>query len=314
MTRFREAETRAQYLAEHDTLTGLANRTRLNNRLMRAIEASSKAGKQTALLMLDLDGFKAINDNHGHPIGDEVLRIVAKRMAGLMRSVDTLARFGGDEFCIVQTAGQQPDGAFALAERILSSLSQPMVIGDLRLSISTSIGIAVFPDDAATAEILMQRADTALYMVKRSGRGDYLRYDEHPSLLPTNRWDIEADLRAALAADQLSLAFQPFSSAADGKVRGFETLTRWLHPTRGQIPPETFIPAAESSGLIQQLGFWVLHKACAAAANWEWPLQVSVNISSAQLDNEDLPTVVEQALTASGLPPSAWNSKSPKRP
>ena len=303
VTRFREAETHAQYLAEHDTLTGLANRTRLNNRLKEAIEASDKAGKQTALLLLDLDGFKAINDNHGHPIGDEVLRIVAKRMAGLVRSVDTLARFGGDEFCIVQTAGQQPDGAFALAERIMSSLSQPMVIDSLRLSVSTSIGIAVFPDDGATADVLLQRADTALYTVKRGGRGDYLRYDEHPSLLPTNRWDIEADLRAALAADRLSLAFQPFAAAADGKVRGFEALTRWPHPTRGQIPPETFIPAAESSGLIQQLGFWVLHKACAAAANWEWPLLVSVNISPAQLDNEDLPAVVEKALAASGLAP-----------
>ena len=303
VTRFREAESRAQYLAEHDTLTGLANRTRLNNRLELAIQSAAKDDKQVALLLIDMDGFKAINDSHGHPIGDEVLRIAAKRMAGLVRSIDTVARFGGDEFCIVQSAGPQPDGAFRLAERIMSSLSQPMVIDDLRLTVSSSIGISIFPDDGMTPEVLMQRADTALYTVKRSGRGDYLRYDEHPSLLPTNRWDIEADLRAALAADQLSLAFQPFAAAADGKVRGFEALTRWLHPTRGQIPPETFIPAAESSGLIQQLGFWVLHKACAAAANWEWPLQVSVNISPAQLDNENLPAVVEKALAASGLPP-----------
>ena len=303
VTRFREAESRAQYLAEHDTLTGLANRTRLNNRLELAIQSAAKDDKQVALILIDLDGFKAINDSHGHPVGDEVLRIVAKRMAGLVRSIDTVARFGGDEFCIVQSAGQQPEGAFRLADRIMSSLTQPMIIDALRLSVSASIGISLFPDDGTDPEMLLQRADTALYSVKRSGRGDYMRFDEHPSLLPSSAWDIETDLRTALAADQLSLAFQPFASAADGKVRGFEALARWQHPTRGQIPPETFIPAAESSGLVQRLGFWVLHKACAAAAGWEWPLQVSVNISPAQFDNENLPSVVEQALAASGLPP-----------
>jgi diguanylate cyclase (GGDEF)-like protein/PAS domain S-box-containing protein len=304
VTRFREAEARAQYLAEHDALTGLANRTQLSDRLTAAIEVARKTDAKVALLLLDLDGFKTVNDRYGHPAGDELLRVIAKRLAGLVRTVDTVSRFGGDEFCIVQAAVQQPSAAFGLAERIISSISRPVVVGSARMSVSASIGIALFPDDGTMLEPLLQKADKALYTVKRSGRRGYLQYDDRPSVPHPREWDIEGNLRAALAGDQLSLAFQPLVAAADGKMRGFEALVRWLHPTRGEISPDVFIPVAESTGLIQQLGAWALHKACVAAASWPWDLQVSVNVSPAQLENDDLPAVVESALASSELPAS----------
>jgi len=304
VTRFREAEARAQYLAEHDALTGLANRTQFNERLRTAIEVASRTETKVALLMLDLDSFKAVNDRYGHPTGDELLRVIAKRLAHLVRGTDTVSRFGGDEFCIVQTGLLQPSAAFRLAERVISSISHVIVVGSSRMLVSASIGIAFSPEDATTPGLLLQRADTALYAVKRSGRGGYLRYEGSFSVPDPGAWDIEGDLRAALAGDQLSLSFQPLAAATDGTVRGFEALARWLHPTRGQISPDTFIPVAEASGLIQQLGSWALHKACAVAASWPGDLQVSVNVSPAQLENDDLPTMVESALAASKLPAS----------
>lgn len=303
VTRFREAESRAQFLAEHDPLTGLANRSRLNNRMAQAIKDATQSGEQGALIMLDLDGFKAINDQHGHPMGDDVLRIVAKRLATLVRPADTLARLGGDEFCILQPANRQPDGAFALAQRILSSLAKPITVGDWHMMLSASIGIALFPDDGNSAELLMQRADIALYEVKRKGKNDYLRFSVDPQELRSESWDIATDLRDALAAGQLSLAFQPLTSAADGETRGFEALARWEHPTRGTIPADVFIPAAVSAGLIRQLDSWMLHEACAQAARWPWPAQISVNVSTTQLERRDMEAVVTQALQASGLPP-----------
>lgn len=304
VTKFREAEARAQYLAEHDALTGLANRIQLSDRLDTATESARGTDGKVALLLLDLDGFKAINDHHGHLAGDELLRVIAQRLAGLVRSIDTVARHGGDEFCIVQAAVQQPAAAFGLAERIISSISLPVALGPKRMAVSASIGIAFFPDDGATPKQLLECADTALYAVKRGGRRGYLRYDEDHSVHRQSDWNIEHDLRVALAADQLYLAFQPLAAAVDGKVRGFEALARWTHPILGKVLPDVFIPVAESSGLIQQLGSIVLHKACAAAMTWPWDLQVSVNVSPAQLENGDLPAVVESALAASGLPAS----------
>ncbi|AOV17651.1 hypothetical protein BJI67_11795 [Acidihalobacter aeolianus] len=303
VTRLREAESRAQFLAEHDPLTGLANRSRLNNRMAQAIEDAAQSGEQGALIMLDLDDFKAINDQHGHPMGNDVLRIVAKHLATLVRPADTLARLGGDEFCIPQPASRQPDGAFALAQRILSSLAKPITVGDWHMMLSASIGIALFPDDGNSAELLMQRADIALYEVKRKGKNDYLRFSVDPQELRSESWDIATDLRDALAAGQLSLALQPLTSAADGETRGFEALARWEHPTRGTIPADVFIPAAVSAGLIRQLDSWMLHEACAQAARWPWPAQISVNVSTTQLERRDMEAVATQGLQASGLPP-----------
>jgi diguanylate cyclase (GGDEF)-like protein len=304
VTRFREAEARAQYLAEHDPLTGVANRLQLNDRLNVAIEASKRLETKLAVFLLDLDGFKMINDQYGHAAGDEVLRVVAKRLAGIVRSVDTVSRLGGDEFCIVQASFEQEAATNNLAERMIGALAQPVVAGTLRLSISTSIGIAVFPDDGVTSEELLQRADVALYDVKRGGRCGYQRYDGGSPSRDPDEWDIEGDLRTALADSELSLAFQPLAAAEDGKVRGFEALARWTHPTRGEIPPDVFIPVAESTGLIHEMGLWILHSACKAAAAWPWDLQVAVNISPIQLENVDLAASVRDALSATGLPAS----------
>lgn len=302
VTRFREAEARAKHLAEHDPLTGLANRSRLTACISKTIEAAAKADRRAALLLIDLDGFKAINDQHGHPAGDRVLQIVAKRLLALARPVDTVARIGGDEFCVVQTDGQQPAAAFSLAERVMSSFAQPVTLGKRHMFMGASIGIAVFPDEGATPEVLMHRADEALYDVKRAGRRGYLRYEGNRGTCVSEHCDVEFDPGVALAADQLSLAFQPLSSASDGQIRGFEALARWNHPDLGPIEPDRFITAAESSGLIHQLGFWALHKACAEAAKWPRPLRVSVNISASQLQSGNLASTVAMALSAANLP------------
>ncbi|MEJ2686208.1 MAG: diguanylate cyclase [Gammaproteobacteria bacterium] len=175
VTAYREAERRARHLAEHDVLTGLANRAHFTHRLKEAIEAAGRGGSEEALLLLDLDGFKAVNDSYGHPAGDELLQVIAQRLAGLVRPVDTVARLGGDEFCIIQTNIQSVDDAFGLADRVMSAVSEPVAAGSRQISVSASIGIALFPRDATTPEVLLQRADEALYTVKRTGRHGYLR-------------------------------------------------------------------------------------------------------------------------------------------
>lgn len=304
ITRIRESEARTLYLAEHDPLTGLANRSQLNERLHASIAAAAHSDQQAALLMLDIDRFKSINDHYGHPAGDQLLGIVAKRLAGLVRPTDTVARFGGDEFCIVQGGLHQPAGAYSLARRILDAVARPIVIDSHSISITTSIGIAIFPDDGTTADALMKNADNALYAVKRSGRRSYRRAENGADPQGVPGWNIESELRDALHNGQLSLAFQPLAAAADGKTRGFEALARWQHPTRGTIQPEEFIPVAESCGLIHELGAWILREACAAAQQWPWPLQVAINVSPVQLENSELLTHVRDALSASGLPAS----------
>lgn len=304
ITRIRESEARTLYLAEHDTLTGLANRTQLNERLHATIAAAANSGLQAALLMLDIDRFKNVNDHYGHPVGDQLLSIVAKRLVGLVRPTDTVARLGGDEFCIVQGGLHQPAGAYSLARRILAAIARPISIGSLSISVTTSIGIAIFPEDGATPEALMKNADDALYAVKRSGRRGYRRAENAAEPHGAPGWNIESELRAALKNGQLSLAFQPLAAAADGKTRGFEALARWQHPTRGTIQPDEFIPIAESCGLIHELGAWILHEACAAAQKWPWPLQVAINVSPVQLENGELLAHVRDALSSTGLPAS----------
>ncbi|WP_020648502.1 putative bifunctional diguanylate cyclase/phosphodiesterase [Solimonas variicoloris] len=304
ITRIRESEARTLYLAEHDTLTGLANRSQLDERLRATIAAAASSGHQAALLMLDIDRFKDVNDQYGHPVGDQLLSIVAKRLVGLVRPTDTVARLGGDEFCIVQGGLHQPSGAYSLAQRILTAIARPISIGSLSVSVTTSIGIAIFPDDGTTPEALLKNADDALYAVKRGGRHGCRRAEGVAEPHGAPAWNIESDLREALKNGQLSLAFQPLAAAADGKTRGFEALVRWQHPTRGAIQPQEFIPVAESCGLIHELGAWMLREACAAAQKWPWPLQVAINVSPVQLESRELLMHVRDALASSGLPAS----------
>lgn len=302
VTRFREAEARARYLAQHDALTGLANRAQLKERLATAISAAHAGRGKAAVLLLELGGFKPVNDQHGHPAGDQLLQTIGRRLNGLVRGVDTVARCGSDEFCIVQASIRQPSDALGLAERMVAAISQPVVVAGTSLTVSASVGVALFPDDGDAPETLLHRAEVALDSIKHSGRRGYGRYAGEPAPAESQAWDVEAELRGALASDRLSLAFQPVASAHDGTLRGFEALARWHHPVHGVISPEVFIPVAEKSGLIGQLGNVVLHKACAAAATWPWHVQVAVNVSPAQLEDDDLPVAVQRALDSSGLP------------
>jgi diguanylate cyclase (GGDEF)-like protein/PAS domain S-box-containing protein len=305
VTRFRDAETRAQYLAHHDPLTGLPNRILFRETLDAAVAAGRAAGSRFALLLVDLDAFKAVNDEHGHAAGDEVLRIVGERLAGATRPGDAAARLGGDEFCFLHMADDQPAAGLALAQELVELLARPAGGAG---AVGASIGMAVFPDDADSAEALLHRADLALYAVKRAGRRGCRRYDPATAIAlgrdpaGAHDWPVEADLRAAIDARQLSLVYQPLAAATDGSLRGFEALVRWHHPRRGEILPTLFIPIAEASGLILPLGEWVLREACAQAMRWRRPAQLAVNISAMQLRAGSFPAVVAAALAASGLP------------
>lgn len=300
VTRFREAEARAQYLAEHDALTGLANRAQLNDRLEAEIKSARGTDNKLALLLLDLDGFKEVNDTQGHHVGDELLKIIAKRLAGLVRAGDVVARYGGDEFCILQTSASR---SLDLAEKIITTVSRPISAGGHQLCVTASVGIAIFPEDGTTGDELLQSADSALYHVKRSGRAGFYKYQPQGHLDQSQHWNVEHELRNALGTDQLSLEFQPLASARDGQLRGFEALCRWQHPVYGDISPEVFIPVAESTGIIKELGAWVLREACQQAARWEWPVQVAVNVSPCQLEDHDFPDMVFEALGEAKLPP-----------
>ena len=299
VTRFRESEARAHYLAEHDALTGLANRAQLNDRLEAEIKTAGGADDKLALLLLDLDGFKEVNDSQGHHVGDELLKIVAKRLAGLVRAGDVVARYGGDEFCILQTSAAR---SLDLAETIITTIGRPISVDGQELHVTASVGIAVFPEDGTTSEELLQSADSALYHVKRTGRAGFYKYQPQANLDPAQHWNVEQGLREALGTDQLSLEFQPLASAEDGQLRGFEALCRWHHPIHGFISPEVFIPVAESTGLIKELGAWVLREACRQAAQWEWPVQVAVNVSPCQLEESNFPDLVIDALNQANLP------------
>lgn len=304
VTAYREAERRARYMAEHDVLTGLANRTQFTRRLEGALENAGRTGDQVALLLLDLDGFKAVNDGYGHPAGDDLLRVIAQRLAGLVRPIDTVARLGGDEFCIIQTNVRSADDAYGLADRALSTVCKSVTVDSRNMAVSASIGIALFPLDGTTPAVLLQRADRALYTVKRTGRHGYWRTSAMPADAPTPEWDMASAFRTALEREQLTLEFQPLVAMADGNVRGFEALARWQDPDHGRIDPEVFIPVAESAGVMEALSAWVLHKACATAISWPDELQVAVNIAASQLVDTDLPALVSKALAASGLNPS----------
>ncbi|MEW5424387.1 putative bifunctional diguanylate cyclase/phosphodiesterase [Amorphus sp. 3PC139-8] len=304
VTKIREAEARAVYLAEHDPLTGLSNRNQLIQKLIDAINLSKRNGAKVGLLLLDLDGFKQVNDRYGHAVGDELLRVVARRLSTHIRIVDSVARIGGDEFCIVQVGLQQPAGAFTLAERLVSALEQPIVVGEIQASVSASIGIALFPDDASSEDELYRNSDMALYAVKKSGGSGYLRFDHPADSHEEAQWNIEKDLRGAITRGEISLVYQPLRATEDSRIVGYEALARWDHPEKGAIPPEVFVPVAETTGIIRRLGNWILKAACRDAATWPEDVRVSVNVSSTQLEDGQLVETIENALEISGLSPS----------
>ena len=308
ITEHRIANERIYKLAHYDALTGLANRALLHERLSEAIARARHMGGNLAVLCLDLDGFKAVNDLHGHSAGDALLREVAARLKGGVREADTVARLGGDEFVVLQTDYGQPDAVRTLAERLVATLAEPYSLGagQVQGAVTTSIGIAMFPSDGSDPETLLRNADTALYRAKWAGKNGSALFQPEMDHELRERRALERDLRQAADRGEFALAWQPLSAPGkDGAVTGFEVLLRWRHPERGLVPPDLFIPVAEACGAITAIGAWVLRETCHEAARWAVPLRVAVNVSPLQVQQgETFAEMVEDVLGASGLAPS----------
>ena len=302
VTERKRAEARITHMAHHDALTGLPNRVMFHGRLGEAV-ARSLRGETAAVLYLDLDGFKAVNDTLGHPLGDTLLQEVSRRLRLQVREVDTVARLGGDEFAIVQSGLEQPQDAVTLAMRLIEVLSQPYDLDGQQVVIGTSVGVALVPQDGQDPERLLKNADMALYAVKAAGRGSYRFFEPAMDATMQARRTLEIDLRKAVSDKQFEVYYQPLMDIKTGSVIGFEALVRWNHPQRGLVPPADFIPLAEETGLIIPIGKWVLGQACADATTWPGDLQVAINVSPIQFGCPTLVADVAAALKSSGLPP-----------
>ena len=300
----KEAAARIAHLAFHDALTGLPNRSVFASSLAAIADKASSDGEPVAVLCINLDRFKAVNDVHGHSAGDGLLIAVAQRLHATAGDAGLVARLGGDEFAVIQIGGSQPGHAGALAERLLNSLDRAFAIDGQELRISASIGVAVFPADAQTPTELIKYADLALHRAKAEGCGTVRFYEAAMDQALRERRQLDSDLRRAIANDELSIHYQPMVDLERGCVLGFEALLRWKHRQLGEIGPATFIPLAEESGYIVELGAWVLRKACAEAAQWTPPLKLSVNLSPIQFMQHDLAQEIEAVLAETGLEPS----------
>lgn len=307
VTERQQTEAKIAYMAQHDSLTDLPNRTLFRERLERALARARRRNHKSALLMLDLDRFKEINDTFGHPVGDALLQTVAGRLRGCCRETSTIARLGGDEFAVIEdVADGAQDGAneaTALAERIQRALGAPYEVGGHRFVSGTSIGIAIMPDDGTKGDEIVKNADLALYRAKEVGRGSHRFFEPEMDRHMRARHMLEQELRHALVRGELELHYQPFADLRSGEIAGYEALLRWNHPTRGLVMPGEFITLAEETGLIVPIGEWVLMMACAEAANWPSRCKVSTNISPAQFKSTELVPAVVSALGMSGLEP-----------
>jgi diguanylate cyclase len=302
---YRESQAQLTYLSQHDNLTGLANRTLGRERIERAIAAARRQQRRVALLFVDLDNFKSINDSLGHAAGDEFLRQVAQRLLGVVRASDIVARQGGDEFVLGLTDVGDVADASSVATAALQRMEGLFPIRDTEVSSSCSIGIAIFPEDGDDYEALLRKADTAMYRAKEAGRNLVRFYDDGMQDDLQHKLQLVAQLRQAVSAQELVLHYQPVVELASGRLVGAEALLRWQHPTQGLLLPGHFIGAAERSGLIVEMGAWVLEAACRDAARWQRPDQavvVAVNLSPVQFRRGNLDEVVERALQKSGLP------------
>ncbi|MGZ8286676.1 MAG: EAL domain-containing protein [Allosphingosinicella sp.] len=299
----KEAAERIAHLAFHDALTGLPNRAVFADHLARTVAKAGESADHVAVLCVDLDGFKAVNDIYGHPAGDALLIAAAQRLRSAVRGHELVARLGGDEFAVVQAGGEQPGHGGLLAQRVVEALAEPFAIGSDTVRISASVGVALFPADAADPESLVKNADMALYRAKADGRGTARFYEAAMDEALRRRRQLEADLRQAIGRGELSVHYQPLADLGSGSILGFEALLRWTHRELGPIGPATFIPLAEESGLILKLGEWVLREACTEAARWTPALKLSVNLSPVQFTQGDLAAEVEAILAETGLDP-----------
>ncbi len=302
ITQRRAAEERLRFLAYHDELTGLANRHRLHQALQDCVDGAAQTATGLALLYLDLDRFKLVNDTRGHEAGNALLKDVAERMGACVPENATIARIGGDEFAVVLPGVDTSASAVAIAEDIKRRVSEPYVIGHELSRVGVSIGVALYPQDGASPEILLRSADSALYRAKDIGRNAVCCHESARELDVRGRLLLEQDLRIAVQAEQFELAYQPIFDIETGLPRSMEALIRWRHPSRGLLSPTTFIELAETTGAINDIGRWVLQTACREAATWALPARLAVNLSSVQFAQADLEAQVVAALAASGLP------------
>ncbi|SDR52915.1 PAS domain S-box-containing protein/diguanylate cyclase (GGDEF) domain-containing protein [Rhizobiales bacterium GAS113] len=302
ITERKRAIERIEFMAHHDPLTQLPNRATFHEHLARMFGEASNSGKGFAVLCIDVDRFKEVNDVFGHAVGDEFLKAVSERLRRAAEGA-FLARLGGDEFTLITACGPQPALAEALVERMFEMASGDVEIQGHQIRIGLSVGVSMYPADATDASTLLSNADTALYRAKKEGRGTVRFYDVEMDRRTREHHALQHDLRLGIGRDELVLHYQP-QARMGGEIIGFEALIRWLHPKRGLISPGSFIPAAEENGLIVAIGEWTLREACREAASWGMPLQVALNLSPVQFRHGDLPSLVHRVLLETGLNPN----------
>jgi diguanylate cyclase (GGDEF)-like protein/PAS domain S-box-containing protein len=303
ITERKEAEARIAHMAHHDALTDLPNRVLFRQNMADALAQRSRNGTLIGALCIDLDNFKLVNDALGHPIGDRLLQDVAERIKRVTRQRDTAARLGGDEFAVLVPEMKSPQELAVLAQRLIDVVSEPYFIEGHALTVGATIGVAVSPTDGEDADRLLRNADLALYRAKVAGKSTFRFFEPEMDAQAQARRQLEIDLRAALAAEQMEVHYQPLVDLVSSEVVGFEALLRWPHATRGYIPPSEFIPLAEETGLIMPLGNFVLKRACADAIEWPSHVKLAVNLSPMQFRVGNVFTIVSEALKESGLEP-----------
>jgi diguanylate cyclase (GGDEF)-like protein len=302
VTEQRRSEAKITYMAKHDALTDLPNRVLLRERLEHAL-AATRRGRKLAVLMLDLDRFKEVNDTLGHPAGDILLKAVAARLRACVRETATVARLGGDEFAVIEEMLNPVLEAAALAERIQRALGEPFDLGDHQVTTGTSIGIAVAPADGGDSDEILKKADLALYRAKGRGGSTHRFFEPEMDHFMQARRQLERDMRRALVNGEFEVQYQPFVDLRTGEINGCEALLRWRHPERGLVMPAEFIPLAEETGLIVPMGEWVLRTACAEAAKWPADIRIAINLSPAQFKSKELVSMVVGALAVSQIAP-----------
>ena len=309
----RSAEQRIDRMARFDALTSLPNRNHLHEQLERSLESIDDDNGRLAVLLVDLDEFKQVNDTLGHPSGDQLLCVVADRLLAIVSASQMVARFGGDEFVILQRQESADDSAEEVAQIIVDSLSQPYEIDGHDIIIGASIGIAYAPRDGSDPDLLLKNADMALYHAKSAGKGAVRVFDSSMDAEAHAKRALELDVRQALASNQLELYYQPLLNLKTMRVQTCEALLRWRHPERGMVPPNEFIPVAENIGIITEIGQWVVEEACRECAKWPSEVSVAVNLSPVQFRHAGLPAMVTNAVEAAGLCRTGSRSKSLNR-